>query len=298
MDADASSVRLRARNMTPERAISRAMVSDGSADNGDVLAHADYDQVEQEFNDALDVSLGPRGPDTLFEVISRLVPMHGGVAIDVGCGRGRQAGELMHRFSYRVLAIDPAPRFQQTAGDVLRAEEDRGQRTFCIGLADQLPARAEAADLVLYREMLYLVPDLVAVFEECRRVLKPTGYAVVYQLFNTSWHEPEESKRFWDDPIAELNATVEYFEQAVDAAGLVIEELIDLRSETVEWFEEHDGKAARELRAAARLIRDPGRYIEQFGAAAYKTKLNDALWFVNRMIGKLTQRVYVLRSSQ
>ena len=76
---------------------------------------------------------------------------------------------------------------------------------------------------------------------------------------------------------------------------MAVEQLIDLRSETVEWAEEHDGKAARELRAAARLIRDPQRYIEGFGRAAYETKLNDALWFVNRMIGKLTQRIYVLR---
>jgi ubiquinone/menaquinone biosynthesis C-methylase UbiE len=264
----------------------------------DDLDHAAYDQIEQQFNDALDVSLDPRGPDTLFDVIAQLGSMQNGVAIDVGCGRGRQAGELMRRFSCRVLAIDPATRFQPTAGEVARVGDDGGQVTFCIGLGDQLPVRAEAADLVLYREMLYLVPDLVAVFTECRRVLKPSGYAVVYQLFNTEWHEPEESKRFWDDPIAERNATVEYFEHAAAAAGLLVDELVDLRSETVEWFEEHDGKAARELRGAARLIRDPQRYIQQFGAAAYTTKLNDALWFVNRMIGKLTQRIYVLRSSK
>jgi len=272
------------------------MVSNRVSDNADALDHTDYDQIEQDFNDALDVSLDPRGPDTLFDVIARLAPLRG-VAIDVGCGQGREAVELKRRFSQRVLAIDPAPRFQPTAGEVMQMPSDGGQLTFCIGLADQLPARAEAADVVLYREMLYLVPDLVAVFRECRRVLKPTGYGVVYQLFNTPWHEPEESKRFWDDPIAERNATVEHFEQAADVAGLVIEERIDLRSETVEWFEERDGKAGRELRAAARLIRDPGRYIEQFGATAYTTKLNDALWFVNRMIGKLTQRIYVLRSS-
>src|SRR6266481_158868 len=163
----------------------------------DDLDHAAYDQIEQQFNDALDVSLDPRGPDTLFDVISQLGSMQNGVVIDVGCGRGHQAGELMRRFSCRVLAIDPAIRFQPTAAEVARVGDDGGQVTFCNGLGDQLPVCAEAADLALYREMLYLVPDLVAVFRECRRVLKPTGYAVVYQLFNTEWHEPEESTRFW-----------------------------------------------------------------------------------------------------
>ena len=68
----------------------------------------------------------------------------------------------------------------------------------------------------------------------------------------------------------------------------------DLRSETVEWAEENDGKASRELLAAARLLREPDRYIEQFGRAAYDIKVNDAFWFVYRMIGKLTQRIYIL----
>jgi hypothetical protein len=104
--------------------------------------------------------------------------------------------------------------------------------------------------------MLYLVPDLTAAFREGRRTLKRTGRVVVYQLFNTDWHEPNGSKRFWDDPIAERNTTIEHFDRAIAAADLEVEELIDLRSETVEWADEQQGKASRELRAAARLIRD------------------------------------------
>jgi ubiquinone/menaquinone biosynthesis C-methylase UbiE len=114
------------------------MVSDRAADDGDGLDHAAYDQIEQQFNDALDVSLDPRGPDTLFDVISQLESMQNGVVIDVGCGRGHQARELMRRFSCRVLAIDPATRFQQTAGEVARVGNDGGQVTFCIGLGDRL----------------------------------------------------------------------------------------------------------------------------------------------------------------
>ena len=43
------------------------------------------------------------------------------------------------------------------------------------------------------------------------------------------------------------------------------------------------------------LIRDPARYIARFGQEAYDTKLIDSFWFIYRMIGKLTQRLYVLR---
>jgi len=78
-------------------------------------------------------------------------------------------------------------------------------------------------------------------------------------------------------------------------SGLGITEMVELGSETVEWWEERNGKAGRELLAAARLLRAPARYVERFGQGAYDIKLNDAFWFVYRMIGKLTQRVYVLQ---
>ena len=252
--------------------------------------HAEYDQIEQELNDALAVGLEPRGPDVLYDVISGLGLPEGATVVDVGCGAGRQAVELARRFSFEVLGIDPLPRVEELSEEAAAP----GHVSFRTATAEVMPCSDGSVDLVLYREMLYLVADLVTVLTECRRVLKPTGHAVVYQLFNTTWLEPEESKRFWDNPTALRNADIAHFERSVTAAALTPQEVLDLRSETVEWAEEQDGKAARELLAAARLIRDPERYIARFGREAYDIKLNDALWFVYRMIGKLTQRIYVL----
>ena len=257
-------------------------------DEEQTLEHIDYDRIEQEINDAVAVSLGPRGADVLYDVIARLGLPAGAVAIDVGCGAGRQAVELAHRFSFDVLGIDPEPRFEESG------ESAPASVSFRSGTAEEIPTPDASADLVLYREMLYLVRDLVTILTECGRVLKPTGRAIVSQLFSTDWLEPEESKRFWG-AIEARNADIEHFERSVAAAGLAVEDVLDLRSETVEWAEEQDGKAGRELLAAARLIRDPQRYIARFGREAYDIKLNDALWFVYRMIGKLTQRIYVLR---
>jgi hypothetical protein len=44
----------------------------------------------------------------------------------------------------------------------------------------------------------------------------------------------------------------------------------------------------------ARLLRQPERYVERFGEAAYREKLADAWWHIYRMIGKLEGRIYVL----
>lgn len=73
--------------------------------------------------------------------------------------------------------------------------------------------------------------------------------------------------------------------------------LSDLGSEWGESAEERSGSAGRRLLHAARLLRDPERYIAQFGAPAYEIMLGDCLWHVYAMIGKLTRRVYTLTST-
>jgi SAM-dependent methyltransferase len=254
--------------------------------------HLDYDLIEEELNEAVALSLGPRSPDYLFDVISSLGLPAGALAVDVGCGAGRQALELARRFSFTVVGVDPAPRYDEL---MQQAQDVAEHVSFQPGTAESLPADSGTIDLVLYREMLYLAEDLVPVFSECRRVLKPRGRAVVYQLFSTDWLEPQEAARFWTSPGLARNADRDYFERSVAEAGLAVDEMVELGSETVEWAEEQNGKAARELLAAARLIRKPEQFVKRFGREAYDIKLNDAFWFVYRMIGKLTQRIYVLK---
>jgi ubiquinone/menaquinone biosynthesis C-methylase UbiE len=260
------------------------------------LEHDEYDRIEEAFNDAVSVSLGPRGSDFLYEVIDGLALDAGATAVDVGCGEGRQTIELARRFSLSVHGVDPLERRMDVArGAMSSLPAALATRvTFHRGTAEEIPAPNASVDLILCREMLYVVADLVAVFTECRRIVKPTGKLVVYQLFATDWLEPEEAARFWGGRAAAQKAEAKHFEASAASAGWAVENMIDLRSETVEWAEEQDGKACRELLAAARLLRDPDRYIERFGRAAYDIKLNDAFWFVYRMVGKLTQRIYIL----
>ena len=259
------------------------------------LDHLEYDRIEEELNAALGESLDPRGHDVVFDVIGQLDLGAGAVAVDVGCGAGRQSLELARRFGFEVRGFDPLDRYRAAEQEGRDGAAAPGNVVFGHGTAEALPVPDAAADLVLYREMLYVVDDLHAALAEGRRVLAPSGRAVVYQLFNTDWLEPRERERFWDSAGAARNADPDHFERVATDAGFELETMIDLRGETVERAEETDGKAARELLAASRLIRNPEPYVERFGRAACDIKLNDAFWFVYRMIGKLTQRVYVLR---
>ena len=81
---------------------------------------------------------------------------------------------------------------------------------------------------------------------------------------------------------------------AIAAAGLQVEERIDVGSEWGEWSQERSGAAGRKLLHAARLLRDPERYRAPFGEAAYEIMLADCHWAVYGLIGKLSRHVWVL----
>jgi ubiquinone/menaquinone biosynthesis C-methylase UbiE len=260
------------------------------------LGHDEYDVIEEALNSAVSVSLDPRGPDVVYEVIAGLGLDEGASVVDLGCGEGGQAIELARRFSLTVQGIDPLDRRLDVGREMLASQPPpvAARVTFRVGTAEAIPAADESVELILCREMLYVVADPVAAFAECRRIATPTAKLLAYQLFSTDSLEPREAAWFWGGLDAAERSRAEFFEASAASAGWAVADMLDLRSETVEWAEEHNGKACRELVAAARLLRDPDRYIERFGRAAYDIKLNDAFWFVYRMIGKLTQRIYVL----
>jgi hypothetical protein len=96
------------------------------------------------------------------------------------------------------------------------------------------------------------------------------------------------------DPLLWTRADPGRTEAAIAAAGLRVDQRIEVGLEWGEWAQEQTGERGRRLLHAARLLRAPERYIEQFGQSAYDTMLADCLWHVYHMVGKLSARVYLL----
>src|ERR1700751_3156039 len=130
-----------------------------------------YPQIEEEFSAALDQSLHPRGPDLLFDLVARIGLAAGAVALDVGCGEGREAVALRRRFGFRVTGLDPVPRHIELA----RAAAGQDGLAFAVGTAENIPAGPGTADLVWCRDVLVHVPNLPRAYAEFRRVLRPGG---------------------------------------------------------------------------------------------------------------------------
>jgi SAM-dependent methyltransferase len=254
-------------------------------------AHDQYDLIEDRFNRELDGSLGPSGPDSLFGYVAEMALPSGAVVVDAGCGEGEFAVELATRFGFQVTGVDPVRRCVHTA----QRNAPKGcPVTFTAGTSEHLPLPSGSTDLVWSRDVLSLAEDLDGAYREFRRVLKPGGRALIYQMFATSLLEPGEAAFLL--PVMGCWASAmrpENTEAAIIGAGLLIDRCIVLGSEWGEYYQEH-APDRRYLLHAARLLRHPEPYVARFGKQNYDIKLGDCLWHIYRMIGKLSGRVYVL----
>jgi SAM-dependent methyltransferase len=262
-------------------------------DAGSLISlHDAFDRIEEQFNQALDESLNPAGPASLYDYVAAMELPTGATAIDVGCGTGRYAVQLARRFGLNVTGIDPGSRHAHVADSDVRG---RGSLDFQAGTAENLPVPSGTADLVWCRDVLSLVEDLGRVYREFRRVLKPGGRALIYQTFATSLLEPAEGA-FLIPVMGCVPGSMrpERTETAIGDAGLRIDRRVIVGTEWGEYTQEHAQHPGRHLLHAARLIRDPDRYITRFGQENYEIKLGDCLWHIYRMIGKLSGRIYLL----
>ena len=257
---------------------------------------------DDEVDAALSESLAPRSlNELLFDLVAAADLPPGSTVLDVGAREGRYSFELSRRFGFRVRGVEPVPRHLGNAARDLAAfavEEPEAAARVRIdeGIAEKLTDPSDSVDLVWCRDVLVHVEELEAAFTEFRRVLKPGGRALIYQMTATDWLSPAEAAFLW--PPAGIHAASldpQRFEAAITAAGLSIGQCIELHGETRERLEE-DGIAtsSKQLLQVSRMLRNRAAYEERFGTVAYEYLLTDCLWGVYQMIGKLNPRIYVL----
>lgn len=259
-----------------------------------------FPRIEEDFAAALDVSLAPRGPEMMMDLVGSypLGPEH--LALDVGCGEGGHSLGLARQTGVCVLGLDPVRRHIEVARASLSAQPAAGEGpwiSFVVGVAEQLPVRTGSIDFVWCRDVLVHVRELDLALREMRRVMRPGARALIYLMLATDLLEPGEAQRLFG-PLGVVPASTDagILEAAIAQAGLAITDRFEVGTEWGEHAQETTGKPARLLLHAARLTRTKERYVEQFGEAVYDLKLSDALWHIYAMIGKLTRRIYCLQA--
>jgi SAM-dependent methyltransferase len=255
-----------------------------------------FPRIEESFHAALDESLHPRGTELLYDLVRDMGLPAGSLAVDVGCGDGRHSVQLAERFQFTVTGLDPVPRQIEVANASLVSLdlELAGRVRFELGAAEALPLEDGTLDLVWCRDVLVHVANLDRAYAEFQRVLRSNGRVLVYQMFAGDRLEPREAESLWRmTGVVQTSAERARTDAAISAAGLRVDECIDV-SEWGDWAQEQSGKGGQRLLYAARLLRDPQRYITRFGQTAYEIMLGDCLWHVYGMIGKLERTVYLL----
>ena len=169
-----------------------------------------------------------------------LVPAPGAATLEIGCGEGRVARDLVAR-GHRVTGLDASPTLLSAA-----AEADPASH-YVVGLAEALPFDDGAFDLVVAYNSLMDVEDMALAVREGARVLAPGGRlcaCITHPVQTAStWDQQDENAplvvseayldRRWMDVAVEREGLeftfagwcypLEAYTRALEEAGMLIE---------------------------------------------------------------------------
>ena len=168
-----------------------------------------------------------------------LVPEPRGVTLDLGCGEGRLARELVGR-GHRVIGVDASPTLVRLA-----ALADPGG-DYLVADAEDLPFAAASVDLVVAFMTLQDIEDAAAAIRESARVLSSGGRfccALVHPVATAGEIQPDDetfvlNKSYFaegdqqfplgDTTITSYHRPLEYYVGALIDNGLELEALREL----------------------------------------------------------------------
>jgi ubiquinone/menaquinone biosynthesis C-methylase UbiE len=125
----------------------------------------------------------------LLDLLSRLLPEHGGSALDLGCGNGQHAMLLADRFD-EVVAVD----ISKPMLDLARTKRSRPNVVYVeADLREVTSERGEPFDVVLSAYALHHVSELETALQQIRSLVAPGGQAVLIDIVNRRGKTP----RWW-----------------------------------------------------------------------------------------------------
>ena len=138
-------------------------------------------------------------------------------AADLGCGGGRNAGELLKMFpEAHVTAVDYSELSVSKAKDYNKAMIKAGRCEVLKGDVSDLQLPKETFDLATAFETVYFWPGLEKCFSQVAKVLKPGGY---FMICNESDGTDPTSLKFEKIIDGMKNYTSEEIEAALRAVG-------------------------------------------------------------------------------
>jgi SAM-dependent methyltransferase len=259
------------------------------------LASTVSDAEMEELRAVTDESLGPRGPEILFDLFDRFEIPAGALVLDLSGHDALDAVQLALRFDCRVLLINASGGRMDAAADRIREHGLRDRIMTDLGQVEALPVGDGDIDFIWCRDLMNRV-DLPRAMTECFRAIRPGGGMLVYQSFATELLEPIEARRMYDAMglIGEY-MSVESFERAVRQAKFKTLEIDQIDSDWRElWLEGGDRDLIDDLIRVARMRRTQEQLVARYGKGRFEAIYANSLWGVYQLIGKLKPCAYLL----
>ncbi|WP_208103800.1 class I SAM-dependent methyltransferase [Flagellimonas ochracea] len=125
-----------------------------------------------------------RGSEVSKELASS-INIKGSKVLDMGSGIGGPCRMLAHQYDCDTIGIDLSSEFVKTANALSKLVGLNHKTKFIQGSATALPFDDNSFDVVWTQHVQMNIPDKQKFYGEARRVLKPGGYFLYYDIFTT-----------------------------------------------------------------------------------------------------------------
>ena len=241
----------------------------------------------------LDVSLGPRGPDSLHELAAEYL-RPGDTVLDAGC-RDAAHVRLVQAIGVTGVGVDPVEIHIERARAAVTAASLDDRVTLHRGVMHDLPYPDGTFDFVWCRDVVEQVDDLDGALAELRRVMKPGARLLVYTTFATDLldgRDAQMTRRHLGYVDGNLDRA--QVESAFEGAGLAIERTDLIGTEWREYAEERTQPASKALLRLSRLRRQRDDIVAAHGQDIYDHIEANLHGEVFMFLGKLEPVVYIL----
>lgn len=248
--------------------------------------------------EALDESLAPAGPDSLYDLAGEYLTADSRF-LDAGCRDAAHLVRLIQLHGATGVGVDPVEVHIARARAAIDGAGIGDRADVFVGVMQELPFPDGHFDFVWCRDVVEQVDEVDAAIRETARVLRPGGRMLVYTTFVTDRLTPEDAdllnRHLGNVPANLVEANIE---GAFASAGLAIERKDAIGTEWREHVEERSGIVSRALIRLSRLRRQQEVLVQRFGQDIYDHVEANLHWEVFQFLGKLLPTVYILRRTE
>lgn len=177
-----------------------------------------------------------RGRRATEELAARLALGPGMQVLDVGCGLGGAARYLADRYRCRVTGVDLVHAYCHTAAMLTERLGLSGQVHYSRADALALPVRDAVFDFVWTQHVTMNITDKPRLCRELRRVLKPGGRLVCYEIVAGAGGAAHYPVPWARDSGLSFLVEAAAFREAMESAGLQVVQWHDVTSQGRDWF--------------------------------------------------------------